>query len=188
MTGHFAYQVATYLGSSTRKVYLARFHLTGFRQGLELLNREDDRLEPGPEDAWIEIDAHADGCVLQLFGALDAFSCAAAWHYRLSDANLFSLGRLAKDCPADLEAEVVEIFGSSEWERLRQLRHLASHRGVVTEKRSTDSKRRTVKTKDREEVLPILESLTPWGEQAVHNLQQGALTLAWDGYKDAHLL
>jgi hypothetical protein len=77
-----AHRIATYLGSSTREVLLAGHHLRSFRAGFAQLPLTAFS-EVGPDDPLVPLDAHADGCVLQLFAAMDAFACAAAWQFNL---------------------------------------------------------------------------------------------------------
>jgi len=189
MSGHFNERFASYLGSSTRKVYLARHHLAGFASALDRLNREGGFFEPaGPDDKFIEVDAHADGCVVQLFGAFDAFSCSAAWHYQLADPDRHSFRKLAGACPAELKGAVDAIWGSSSYGELRRLRHVAGHRGLVAQTRFLDTKRIGIRTAEGEEAWPILERLITWGEPAVLSLQNRVRQLQWAGHDRAYLL
>jgi hypothetical protein len=183
-----ALKIATYIGSSTRKVLLAAHHLRSFREGFARLPLTASS-EAGPEDLFIPLDAHADGCVLQLFAAMDAFACAAAWHFglRVDDTrpDHYSFGLLAKSPPISI-AEIVErIATSRRYGELRRQRHRAGHRGLVFPIRSFAMHAgRRLETIDREEAEEVLSCLFVWTQHAVRLLQARACFQGWPGTGD----
>jgi hypothetical protein len=186
--------VASYLGSSTRKVLLAAHHLRSFKADFARLPREAFG-EVGPEDPFVPLDAHVDGCVLQLFAAMDAFACAAAWHFGLRVGGTapdgYSFGLLARSLPISIAEIVARIAASSRYGELRKQRHRAGHRGVISTKRSFSMDRGLrLETVDREDAGEVLGRLFVWTQHAVRLLQGRACLEGWpgSGHDETYLL
>jgi hypothetical protein len=189
-----ALRIATYLGSSTRKVLLAAHHLRSFSGGFSQLPLTASS-EVGPEDPLIPLDAHADGCVLQLFAAMDAFACAAAWHFGLRAGDTipdrYNFGLLAKSPPISIAGIVGRIGSSPRYGELRRQRHRAGHRGVVSPIRSASMHAGfRLETVDREEAGEVLGRLFVWTQHAVRLLQASACFQGGpgSGYQETYLL
>jgi hypothetical protein len=184
-----ALTVASYLGSSTRKVLLTAHHLREFKaQFAHLRQTGEFSGTGGPDDPFLPAEAHADGCVLQLFAALEAFSCAAAWHFQLGgrdkDRDEYSFRRLAQAPPVSIATVVGKLASSIRYRELGNQRHRAGHRGLVSQRRSfsRDIGLR-LETVDRVAAEEVLDPLFKWGQQAVRLLQGLACLQAWPGSK-----
>jgi hypothetical protein len=185
--------VAGYLGSSTRKILLSAYHLRSFNSKLDRLAPQDFSVEAGPDDPFISLDADSDGCVLQSFAALDAFACAAAWHFGPGKDDAarhgFSFRLLAAPPPPSMSLVVGRLATSSRYKELRTQRHRAGHRGVTTETRNfrTDVGIR-LKTIDGSDAQEVLTRLFRWTQHATRLLQGLACLQGWPGHEWAYLL
>jgi len=168
---------ASYLGSSTRKVWLSMFHLRALEDAIGAGRREDFFAEPGPDEPFSAIYAHADGCILQMFGSLDAFACAVAWYFGLAPAverDRYSFGKLTCTAPPVLVASVARVAGSPHWADLNKFRHHAAHRGVIPERTRLSvepAEKPRFLTEEGADVLGVLQGLVNWGGGAVRDLQ-----------------
>jgi hypothetical protein len=145
------------------------------------------------------MEAHADGCVLQLFAAFDAFACAAAWRFRLAEnddlLDRWTFWTLADKPPSEIGDEVRQARDSSEYVQLRELRHAAGHRSLVAgAARLGESGVRlvTAETKytvEPDNVLDIIGMLRAWAEPTMASLQTLALSQGWPSeYSRPYLL
>jgi hypothetical protein len=154
------FTVATYLGSSTRKVLLASHHLGSFRDEISRLPLEAFGAEAGPSDPFISLDAHADSFAL-----------------------------LAQSPPNAITEIVGRIASSARYRELSEQRNRAGHRGVLSQKRSfSQEKGLRLETVEREDAGEVLRRLFVWTQHAVRLLQGVACYQGWSGYELAYLL
>jgi hypothetical protein len=194
--GQSAYE---YSNLSRVKYDVARYHLGWFRGAVTEPGTGVWRI--GADHPQAPMFAHGDGCVLQLYGAFDAFSCAIAHRMGLPNPEVASLTGLrlqvlGQDHP-ELARSVTVILESADWSELAELRHRAAHRGVLPQyiwsgpadrgeavpmyvTRVYLDPRRSGK-RSRREVLPVLSSLVAWAE--------GPLRWLWnigETWREAH--
>jgi hypothetical protein len=179
---------AQYLNRSMHKVHLAEYHLREFERledALESTDFFDFEREP-----FLPVQAHADGVLVQLSAAFDAFACAVA-HRRgcLKDPEKADFqrhaGKLADAEPGELSDAIREIRADSRFDDLCRYRNLAAHRGTVGEQQwgSADEVRLHLPEWLPPEfpdfpgysVRPILRRYVDWAREQVERLQGGAL-------------
>lgn len=178
-----AYECGRYLGASVVKLHIAEFHLVSLRKAIGLLTPEVDwaRADP-PTPTLLDVYGQADGCVLQLVGAFDAWACAAAWTLGRGDPDGSSLKKLANAPPQEIAVQLSGVSLDPHYKNLLTLRHLAAHRGVVGTKRALASHRPgelIIRTEKDDEVLPMLEELVGWARGALTSLHAFADQSGW---------
>lgn len=127
-----------FLGRSWHKVSLGEFHIA------ELVRLEDaHQLEDFyrlNEQPFVPAEAHADGAVLQLTAAFDAFACGVAHWHGLLDADRASFAgdrwnaRLAEAAGGELGDLIRATPKEKPFEDLAWYRNLAAHRGMLGER------------------------------------------------------
>jgi hypothetical protein len=169
-----------YSNLSRVKYDVARYHVGWFREVVTTFPDVGFLFRIGGDNPQAPLWAHGDGCVFQLYGAFDAFSCAIAHHLGLPrpDEASFNKLPLSKIGPPQLARSLKEILESAEWSEIAELRHRAAHRGVLGQyiwsgPAAPGGSRyvtrvyldpRTVEEDSRREALPVLTELVAWSE------------------------
>ena len=127
--------VTQYVNRCAYKVRLATYHLAEFeRLEAELTGADFFDFEGAP---FVPVQAHADGVLLQLAAAFDAFACAVAHRHRFDNADKADLtgwhDRLVRGAHPDLAAAITAVRKAPQFDELGDYRNLAAHRGVIGE-------------------------------------------------------
>jgi hypothetical protein len=157
----------------THKLEVAKYHLREF----ERLVKEETASFGGdyPEMKYAPFHGHADGAVFEAFAAFDTFSCAVAHKFgvpRSDHASFKTIGHESK-VPPEIRERVAGTIATEEWTRLKWLRNVAGHRGVVSESFRWGShlpQGFRVNLPDGEEALPVMEKLLRWSDERIRDL------------------
>jgi len=129
--------VAQYQRRSMHKLHIAEWHRAEFER-LEDELRTADFFDFDTE-RFLPAQAHADGAMLQLAAAFDAFACAVAHHHGLENPDRASfletrwVTRLVEAAEPDLRVVIQFVVNDRNFAGLKFYRNLAAHRGVIGE-------------------------------------------------------
>ena len=126
-----------YISRSHQKLRLARYQAERCSEiELELEAYAADQLHSSTVTRLTQdLECFADGCVLQAYGALDAFACALAHWAQLPSPNRtqFSHLRPSSSWDPELARQVALAQTHVLYGELRDARHLVAHRGLAVE-------------------------------------------------------
>ncbi len=150
--------VAQYLSRSMLKLRIAEWHLAEFERLEDELTGAD--FFDFTREPFLPVQAHADGVLVQIAAAFDAFACAVAHRHGLPAPDRADFGgwneRLAEAESGDLAGALREIAAQNEFEGLQLYRNLSAHRGMIGE-----LQRGTAGEPGRDEVQLLLPDWLP---------------------------
>ena len=132
--GHSGYQ---YSKMSRLKFEVAYWHLDRLVEGSRIVPGYAPLLRFGRHRGLVPLVAAADGVVNELYGSFDAFACAVAHAYGFGGhqdkVSFRGIGDTSGPGGRDeVGISIRTILASTQWRDLSDLRHIASHRAVVT--------------------------------------------------------
>lgn len=193
--------VTQYQNRSMHKLHVAEWHRAEFERlegeltTLDFFDFDTERFLPA--------QAHADGSLIQLAAAFDAFACAVAHRYGIDEKDPDSASfrgewwnaRLIDAADPELANLIRSVSQDPVFDGLMFYRNLAAHRGVMGEQQrggsvdevGTDGVRfmlpdwLPIEAPDYPSysVRPILERYLPWGRRTVAGLNALA-SIVWN--------
>jgi hypothetical protein len=185
------FSVEQYAMLAHRKLEVARVHLSMLEQELAVGLGDPYR----EADLWAICAGHADGAVLQAYGAFDTFACGLAILFGLHDPEKAQFNSLTKRLSepsaafvSDRVTEVCEavrlVHESKAFHDLTWYRNLAAHRGLLAQRTKYGEELSLhlgdlthAPDMDRSDVVPVVARLV---EGAEENLQPLLLLLPSD--------
>ena len=168
-----------YSNYSRFKYDVAMWHLIQFRRALDIVPSSAMFFRFDGEHALSPVWGHADGIVLQLHAAFDAWACALAhWcTWPNSDRSSFRILSTKKPPRTATEMKAVwrilhPILIAAEWRRLVELRDRAAHRTIIGGSLRLLDDGASIAYFEHDgasrgegtEVLPELEHITQWAD------------------------